>query len=140
MKSKLPAEEEDQWRRPEFIATNDGGATVCENRLSCASLFSLFRPLGIPLELTSLFSSLQISSLRAPSFGRANDSVRGSASTSRVRFSLFLCFSPFRTDSSLHPDPHDSIFTAHLYVSDSEELYRYTDEGTYSLPFRPPSY
>ena len=40
MKSKLPAEEEDHWRRPEYITTNDGGTVVCENRLSC-ELFSL---------------------------------------------------------------------------------------------------
>ncbi|ORY76553.1 hypothetical protein BCR35DRAFT_120949 [Leucosporidium creatinivorum] len=26
-------------------------------------------------------------------------------------------------------DPHDSIFTAQLFVSDTEELYRYTDDG-----------
>lgn len=35
MKSKLPADEEDHWRRPEYITTNDGGTVVCENRLSC---------------------------------------------------------------------------------------------------------
>lgn len=37
MKSKLPADEEDHWRRPEYITTNDGGTVVCENRLSCES-------------------------------------------------------------------------------------------------------
>jgi hypothetical protein len=40
MKSKLPAEEEDHWRRPEFISVNDGGTVVCENRLSCESILS----------------------------------------------------------------------------------------------------
>lgn len=38
MKSKLPAEEEDHWRRPEYVTTNDGGTVVCENRLSCESV------------------------------------------------------------------------------------------------------
>ncbi|BGP19763.1 hypothetical protein JCM10213_003609 [Rhodosporidiobolus nylandii] len=84
MKSKLPAEEEDHWRRPEFIATNDGGTVVCENRLS---------------------------------YLIAKGAVLRKAERLRSRFCKYI------------KDPHDSIFTAHLYVSDSEELYRYTDEG-----------
>jgi len=50
MKSKLPAEEEDHWRRPEFISVNDGGTVVCENRLSC--MFKLLT-LALILSLTS---------------------------------------------------------------------------------------
>ncbi|GAA5899591.1 hypothetical protein JCM6882_001158 [Rhodosporidiobolus microsporus] len=84
MKSKLPAEEEDHWRRPEFVATNDGGTVVCENRLS---------------------------------YLIAKGAVLRKGERLRSRFCKYI------------KDPHDSIFTAHLYVSDSEELYRYTDEG-----------
>ncbi|GAA6044092.1 hypothetical protein JCM8097_000207 [Rhodosporidiobolus ruineniae] len=84
MKSKLPAEEEDHWRRPEFITTNDGGTVVCENRLS---------------------------------YLIAKGAVLRKGERLRSRFCKFV------------KDPHDSMFTAHLYVSDSEELYRYTDEG-----------
>lgn len=52
MKSKLPADEEDHWRRPEYITTNDGGTVVCENRLSC-ELFSLFLPAANHVESES---------------------------------------------------------------------------------------
>ncbi|GAA5843244.1 hypothetical protein JCM11251_002259 [Rhodosporidiobolus azoricus] len=84
IKSKLPAEEEDHWRRPEFVATNDGGTVVCENRLS---------------------------------YLIAKGAVLRKGERLRSRFCKYI------------KDPHDSVFTAHLYVSDSEELYRYTDEG-----------
>ncbi|GAA6022340.1 hypothetical protein JCM10207_003291 [Rhodosporidiobolus poonsookiae] len=84
MKSKLPAEDEDHWRRPEFIATNDGGTVVCENRLS---------------------------------YLIAKGAVLRKGERLRSRFCKYI------------KDPHDSVFTAHLFVSDSEELYRYTDEG-----------
>ncbi|GAA5992968.1 hypothetical protein JCM5350_003063 [Sporobolomyces pararoseus] len=84
MKSKLPAEEEDHWRRPEFITVNDGGTVVCENRLS---------------------------------YLIAKGAVLRKGERLRSRFCKFI------------RDPRDSIFTAHLFVSDSEELYRYTDEG-----------
>ncbi|GAA5942528.1 Hsp70 family protein [Sporobolomyces koalae] len=84
MKSKLPAEEEDHWRRPEFISVNDGGTVVCENRLS---------------------------------YLIAKGAVLRKGERLRSRFCKFV------------KDPRDSIFTAHLFVSDSEDLYRYTDEG-----------
>ncbi|GAA5969951.1 hypothetical protein JCM21900_002451 [Sporobolomyces salmonicolor] len=84
MKSKLPAEEEDHWRRPEFIGLNDGGTLVCENRLS---------------------------------YLIAKGAVLRKGERLRSRFCRLV------------RDPQDSIFTAHLFVSDSEELYRYTDEG-----------
>ncbi|GAA5822340.1 hypothetical protein JCM10212_005681 [Sporobolomyces blumeae] len=84
MKSKLPVEEEDHWRRPEFISVNDGGTVVCENRLS---------------------------------YLIAKGAVLRKGERLRSRFCKFI------------KDPRDSIFTAHLFVSDSEELYRYTDEG-----------
>lgn len=84
MKSKLPADEEDHWRRPEYITTNDGGTVVCENRLS---------------------------------YLIAKGAVLRKGERLRSRFCKFI------------KDPHDSVFTAHLFVSNSEELYRYTDEG-----------
>ncbi|POY72841.1 hypothetical protein BMF94_4096 [Rhodotorula taiwanensis] len=84
MKSKLPAEEEDHWRRPEYVTTNDGGTVVCENRLS---------------------------------YLIAKGAVLRKGERLRSRFCKFI------------KDPHDSVFTAHLFVSNSEELYRYTDEG-----------
>ncbi|GAA5889552.1 hypothetical protein JCM5296_005983 [Sporobolomyces johnsonii] len=84
MKSKLPAEEEDHWRRPEFVGLNDGGTLVCENRLS---------------------------------YLIAKGAVLRKGERLRSRFCRLV------------RDPQDSIFTAHLFVSDSEELYRYTDEG-----------
>ncbi|GAA5899544.1 hypothetical protein JCM6882_001146 [Rhodosporidiobolus microsporus] len=84
MKSKLPAEEEDHWRRPEFVATNNGGTVVCENRLSYLI-------------------------------------AKGAVLRKGERLRSGAC--------KYIKDPHDSIFTAHLYVSDSEELYRYTDKG-----------
>lgn len=40
MKSKLPAEDEDNWRRPEYVRPNDGGTLICENRLSCMFSFA----------------------------------------------------------------------------------------------------
>lgn len=39
---------------------------------------------------------------------------------------------------SSRTDPRDSVFTAHLFVSNSEELYRYTDEGE-SEPLQTPN-
>ncbi|GAA5992962.1 hypothetical protein JCM10908_000772 [Rhodotorula pacifica] len=84
MKSKLPADEEDHWRRPEYVTTNDGGTVVCENRLS---------------------------------YLIAKGAVLRKGERLRSRFCKFI------------KDPHDSVFTAHLFVSNSEELYRYTDEG-----------
>ncbi|BGP51365.1 hypothetical protein JCM10450v2_007303 [Rhodotorula kratochvilovae] len=84
MKSKLPAEEEDNWRRPEFVRANDGGTVVCENRLS---------------------------------YLIAKGAVLRKGERLRSRFCKYV------------KDPRDSVFTAHLFVSNSEELYRYTDEG-----------
>ncbi|BGP03164.1 protein of heat shock protein Hsp70 family [Rhodotorula toruloides] len=84
MKSRLPAEQEDHWRRPEFVTTNDGGTVVCENRLS---------------------------------YLIAKGAVLRKGERLRSRFCKFV------------KDPRDSVFTAHLFVSNSEELYRYTDEG-----------
>lgn len=57
------------------------------------------------------------------SSGRASGYGHGSASSSRVSGALFalLCHS---ADPSRSADPHDSIFTAQLFVSDTEELYR----------------
>ncbi|GJN93743.1 hypothetical protein Rhopal_006800-T1 [Rhodotorula paludigena] len=84
MKSKLPAEDEDNWRRPEYVRPNDGGTLICENRLS---------------------------------YLIAKGAVLRKGERLRSRFCKFV------------KDPRDSVFTAHLYVSNSEELYRYTDEG-----------
>ncbi|KAG0661661.1 hypothetical protein C6P46_003882 [Rhodotorula mucilaginosa] len=49
--------------------------------------------------------------------GRGGGAVLRKGERLRSRFCKFI------------KDPHDSVFTAHLFVSNSEELYRYTDEG-----------
>ncbi|CEQ41751.1 SPOSA6832_03518, partial [Sporobolomyces salmonicolor] len=137
MKSKLPAEEEDHWRRPEFIGLNDGGTLVCENRLSCASLSSLAilclrasgecgadHPRALPMLHADLIAKGAVLRKGERLRSRFCRLVRGSSTS--FPFSCFGCsLEPTHTAA----DPQDSIFTAHLFVSDSEELYRYTDEG-----------
>lgn len=118
MKSKLPAEDEDNWRRPEFVRANDGGTVVCENRLSCAS-----PPPPLPLPPCALSSRYSELMHRVDADLIAKGAVLRKGERLRSRFCKYV------------KDPRDSVFTAHLFVSNSEELYRYTDEGA-STPLR----
>ncbi|GAA5889548.1 hypothetical protein JCM5296_005982 [Sporobolomyces johnsonii] len=84
MKSKLPAEDEDRYKRPGFITTNNAGIEVCENRLS---------------------------------YLVAKGAVLRKGQRLKSRFCKF----------SRHAS--DCMFTAVLYCSDEDQIYRYTDEG-----------
>lgn len=136
---KLPAEDVDRFQRPQFITTNDAGMEVCANRLSCT-----FAPLSdssswpqfdrAELTLSSSFGPFVARFLLSHADLVAKGAVLPKGERLRSRFCKFVkgaflppsTLSPPTAELILRnrPDPHDSIFTAQLFVSDSEELYR----------------
>ncbi|SGY56999.1 BQ5605_C006g04207 [Microbotryum silenes-dioicae] len=103
---KLPAEDVDRYERPHFITINDAGMEVCANRLSCESLDSRHNRRASSLTRPNPLTDLV-----------AKGAVLRKGEKLRSRFCKFV------------KNANDSTFTAQLYTSDSDELYRYTDEG-----------
>lgn len=129
-----------RFPRTGFISLNDAGVEVCANRLSYLvakggeSLRRSFvmrrneredlrNPLtahsGAPKGSAAQVSLLQGESARVTA-------LPGNASRRFYPCADTRCFAPF---SQFSRAPTDSIFTAVLYVSDSDTVYRYTDEG-----------
>lgn len=124
--------------RTGFISLNDVGVEVCANRLSY-----LVAKGGESLRCRSMLRRIELEKSRNPVMVQSR-APKGSATQvsllqgepgQTTAFQASRLDDSTRVLKSLSPisqfsrAPTDSIFTAVLYVSDSDTVYRYTDEG-----------